>query len=414
MSQLPHKKEFKAADIERYLSGSMPLSERHALEKAALDDPFLADAIEGYAYTASAQEDLEELNQQILSKTSRQRTKSIIPLFDFFWLRVAALIIVVIGTGFWISMSFTQKKDSVALQDDVIEKTELVSEKPAPELTVQTHDSISTNSTTLSDQHVLPENKKTRSKYTLKKGLSKMDASQKRLAPQTISSPAFTLEKPVQDSFHVAEMAQVNRRNIAESKIYEGRIIDNNGQPVPNASVMLSGKLSGVTTDAEGRFSLSASDSSKKLEASAIGFQPKSVPLAALQKNEKIILEENNASLSEVVVTGYSNAKARRELQRAAREKDKKDLEEIEPEEGWNAYNSYLTTQLKIPEEALKSGIKGEVKLDFDIDTNGQPVNIKVTKSLCEACDKEAVRLLKEGPTWKNKRNKKGSIRVRF
>ena len=39
---------YSAADIERYHKGQLTPEEMHAMEKAALDDPFLADAIEGY------------------------------------------------------------------------------------------------------------------------------------------------------------------------------------------------------------------------------------------------------------------------------------------------------------------------------------------------------------------------------
>ena len=35
-------------DIEQYLQGKLSPAEMHALEKAAVQDPFLADAIEGY------------------------------------------------------------------------------------------------------------------------------------------------------------------------------------------------------------------------------------------------------------------------------------------------------------------------------------------------------------------------------
>ncbi len=42
-------KNFTAADIEKYHKGLLSAKERHDLEKAALDDPFLADALEGYA-----------------------------------------------------------------------------------------------------------------------------------------------------------------------------------------------------------------------------------------------------------------------------------------------------------------------------------------------------------------------------
>lgn len=51
---------YSQADIERYLQGKMTHAEMHALEKAALQDPFLADAIEGFAIA-----DLEKAHNAI-------------------------------------------------------------------------------------------------------------------------------------------------------------------------------------------------------------------------------------------------------------------------------------------------------------------------------------------------------------
>ena len=42
---------YTSEDFKRYYSGTMTAAERHALEKAALDDPFLADALEGYKFS---------------------------------------------------------------------------------------------------------------------------------------------------------------------------------------------------------------------------------------------------------------------------------------------------------------------------------------------------------------------------
>ena len=39
---------YSAEDIQKYLQGKLNAAEMHALEKMALDDPFLAEAIEGY------------------------------------------------------------------------------------------------------------------------------------------------------------------------------------------------------------------------------------------------------------------------------------------------------------------------------------------------------------------------------
>ena len=42
-----HARPVSAELIQAYLEGKLPAAEAHALERAALDDPFLAEAIEG-------------------------------------------------------------------------------------------------------------------------------------------------------------------------------------------------------------------------------------------------------------------------------------------------------------------------------------------------------------------------------
>ena len=44
--------------------------------------------------------------------------------------------------------------------------------------------------------------------------------------------------------------------------------------------------------------------------------------------------------------------------------------------------------------------VKGEVVLSFFVDKEGRPQNITVVHGLCESADKEAIRLVKEGPKW--------------
>ena len=49
-------------DIQRYLQGKMSAAEMHDIEKSALQDPFLADAIEGYK-EVDENEALKHLNE---------------------------------------------------------------------------------------------------------------------------------------------------------------------------------------------------------------------------------------------------------------------------------------------------------------------------------------------------------------
>ena len=104
MMQSPKNKVFTAADIERYHSGQMSEQERHALEKAALDDPFLADALEGYAYTTTAAEDLRKIQERLQEKKKEQ--PKVIPLFSrrTQWMRIAAAVVVIAGAG-WLAVT---------------------------------------------------------------------------------------------------------------------------------------------------------------------------------------------------------------------------------------------------------------------------------------------------------------------
>ena len=106
---------FTAADIERYHNGTMPAAERHALEKAALDDPFLADALEGYALTSTPVADIAAIKERLEEKHKRK----IIPLFskNYKWLQIAALFLLLAGSGWFLYKAdfFNKKEIAVAL-----------------------------------------------------------------------------------------------------------------------------------------------------------------------------------------------------------------------------------------------------------------------------------------------------------
>ena len=65
--------------------------EMHALEKAALEDPFLADALEGYTYTSSFKNDVAELRERLNEKRKKKNGFSISSFAQSGWWRIAAL-----------------------------------------------------------------------------------------------------------------------------------------------------------------------------------------------------------------------------------------------------------------------------------------------------------------------------------
>jgi TonB-linked SusC/RagA family outer membrane protein len=87
-----------------------------------------------------------------------------------------------------------------------------------------------------------------------------------------------------------------------------GIITDTNGQPLPGASIVEKGTTNGVTTDFDGNFSIDLMDDDAILLISFIGFVNKEIPVLG-QNSITIELEEDTASLEEVVVIGYGSVK---------------------------------------------------------------------------------------------------------
>jgi len=108
---------YTAADIEKYHKGKLSTKEMHDLEKAALDDPFLADALEGYAVSGvNAAADIADLKQR-LSEKLEEKAK-VIPINsgrnNFRLLRAAVVIAFIAGAGLLIyQFGFNNKKEEI-------------------------------------------------------------------------------------------------------------------------------------------------------------------------------------------------------------------------------------------------------------------------------------------------------------
>ncbi|WP_149303517.1 TonB-dependent receptor [Pareuzebyella sediminis] len=83
-----------------------------------------------------------------------------------------------------------------------------------------------------------------------------------------------------------------------------GTVKDQNGSPLPGASIVEKGTTNGTQTDFDGNFTLELSESNSILVVSYIGFATKEIAVND-QTEFDIVLEESAAGLDEVVVVGY-------------------------------------------------------------------------------------------------------------
>ncbi|MDQ2658590.1 MAG: hypothetical protein M3Y60_14295, partial [Bacteroidota bacterium] len=90
-------------DIEKYLQGKLSSAEMHALEKEALSDPFLAEALEGVEQTGADNflYDLHQLNRSVHDRMRRKGRKSSKVIRLWGWTAaVAATLFLLVVSGF--------------------------------------------------------------------------------------------------------------------------------------------------------------------------------------------------------------------------------------------------------------------------------------------------------------------------
>jgi hypothetical protein len=128
--------KYTTEHIRLYLEGRLSPTEMHALESAALDDPFLADALEGMEIYPSEkfENDSSDLRKR-LSERIKEKRRVIYPQ----WWKAAAVLLVV-ATGVAVIVITSEKNEKALVQ---LTKTEEKKEVPARERTLPPADTSS-------------------------------------------------------------------------------------------------------------------------------------------------------------------------------------------------------------------------------------------------------------------------------
>ncbi|MCI7786406.1 MAG: carboxypeptidase-like regulatory domain-containing protein, partial [Prevotella sp.] len=89
------------------------------------------------------------------------------------------------------------------------------------------------------------------------------------------------------------------------STIIKGQIVDAEGEPIVGATVVEIGTTRGTVSDLDGNFQLNSS-ANAKLRITYVGY--KTVETKA-QEGMKVVMQNDNAQLDEIVVVGYGQQK---------------------------------------------------------------------------------------------------------
>ena len=98
--------------------------------------------------------------------------------------------------------------------------------------------------------------------------------------------------------------SEVSLAAVQQTKKITGTVVDNTGEPVIGANVVVKGTTLGSITDMDGKFIIEDVPSNGTLQISYIGYKSIEMPIGS-QSDFKITLQEDSEKLDDVVVVGY-------------------------------------------------------------------------------------------------------------
>ena len=377
--------------LSDYIQGLRKGKEAHRLEKESMKDPFLADAIDGYNQVEGNHEQrIEKLRMQVSAHSAKKKNT-----YAITWSIAACLVI-----GFGISSYFLFLKKSMT--DEVFIAEESVPAK-LPEATTP---ATPTNPATPAAPVTPRADKKEMSASAVIEPMME-EALEQTAELQEVAATMDTSESASDKKMRMAKVV-----TIPNSNIIQGKVTDEKGEPIIGASVAYKGTNIGTITNMNGEFSLVKKEGKKQLTAQFIGYDPVEIPVDTSQ-TMLIAMNENKQTLNEVAVVGYGTNKNKKSTTVVtAKEQADKDMTP-QPVIGKRKYQKYLKENLVRPTDEKCAQVKGKVVLTFLVNKEGRPFYIKVKESLCESSDKEAIRLIQEGPDWIYG-NKSVEITVKF
>ncbi len=385
----PQPNQYNADDFLRYHRGTMPAAERHALEKAALEDIFLADALEGFLYSNDSVIETTEIKNRLSARLAKtKQTSFLVERISRNWIQVAALFILLAGAGWGVLRLFP-----VGTNDEVAYKKPLQKGMPQQTQINATEIDLAATETAPSkaDEEVTSIKKPSKKGIRTKKGQEIYEA-----AP-TSEEYVMALKKR-----EGASLLLEDSTSSTAALTFSGKVVDAAGSPLPLATV----KAQNITTatDLSGNFKIRSADSLLNATVSASGFEANRQRLNTPAQNT-IVLKESAGALNEVT------ALAAEKQRRKKAPKEVVPIKESSVDGGLQAFNLYVLKNKKLSAANASKYGGGSVVLLFDVIGGGKPVNIKVSQSLCPECDREAIRLLQQGPKWSSGR---GSVVVVF
>ncbi len=384
--QSNHSRQWSQDDIQRYLAGDMKASIARQFEDDLRRDPFLRDAVDGYAGHAKIYVDhhLQRLEKEFKTEQSSPR----IPVF----MLSTAAIFLLAAAGYFLLQPKAGEKDILARVDQSGEQVQSHGQELVPKIENDIQSEQGENDEVSEEKAPLKTPDNIESQVL---GKNKKDIPSRR-TKIPITNPS-------------------TKRRMVSPGIVSGKVTDESGEPLIGANVYFPNNEAAITTDFDGKFAVELRSTDSIAIVNYTGFESSTFSIG-LGKDLQFQLSPG-VELNEVAISDYSlesiddsnadmlsqNEDARKKKERdatASKAEATVQTSIAEPDKGFKKYAKYIKRNLKYPVSARSNNIEGEVVVKFKVLPNGELFDFRILQSLGYGCDEEAIRLIKDGPTW--------------
>jgi TonB family protein len=178
-------------------------------------------------------------------------------------------------------------------------------------------------------------------------------------------------------------------------KVIRGRVTSTeDGSALPGVNVVINGSTIGTVTDESGNYQIESGGGEATLVYSFIGLESKEVATGDRSVVD-VSLSLDVTQLSEVVVTAFGVS------QNSSITFTKIPTVDLaHPTDGYPSFKQYLQQSLRYPEQAQGNKVEGRVTVEFTVEPNGNLTDFKVIRGIGYGCEEELIRLIKEGVRW--------------
>jgi len=380
--------------IRRYLAGELDHKAMHALERQALDDPFLAEALDGFEKHAPDQRmNLADMSKRVEQRVQAPAKRRVIPMY-LRWAVAASVCFVVGSSIIWLWPAGNKIEIAkVDVKTDTIIPAEVPAMVQVPESATMFKKEQSTNksfqapavtapiATPLNEPKAEPQ---PQAEVTLAPAPALTPSI--NVAKDTVDVLASQNYRKVYDEYKSSSntamtMNQISRFSTYDQNLIKGRVLNWKGDS-GIAGVTVTTGIYGATTDQEGYFSLPAARMSKKMggnqlfTAYAPGYESKSLNYSGSEPFVRMQLKRTTDTTTVIGNSGNNDPS---------------------PMGGFEKYEIYLTKNVQYPAGLI---VSGRVRVQFYVQPDGSLTDFRVLKKLQAECDQEAIRLIKVGPAW--------------